>query len=415
MLKKLVVLCVLLFTLVSIKSQQRSIYFESHVLQTDSNYAKCYLSFKLAYNRLVFIKKNGYYTAGAEVHYDLFAGDKVSKHLTSSNSIEVNKYENTKSADLFLEGLVEFDLEPGRYKVVPSILLENTKDEILLKKLSFELDIDSSSAQIFTAVTFSDIDNCDGVSGKRLVNMKDIIPFDTKKYDLLITLMNQDADSLKIEVSQDSQVVIEKTLKNYVAGGINISLCNNQVICSVEKNVGNFKTFLLKDVNAGLIEGPADLTILSDSDTLFTEHYNVVWYNRPKVLDDVELAARLYEKVTNDSKIDSIFDAPSEEYYKNLFKYWEKLDPVKTTSFNELMYEFYNRADIADKRFKTTDNLTGARTDRGIIFIKYGEPDEIKRNYGTKNNIIEIWKYDKLGRQFVFEDTSGLGNYQLVE
>ena len=57
----------------------------------------------------------------------------------------------------------------------------------------------------------------------------------------------------------------------------------------------------------------------------------------------------------------------------HLFKYWKKLDPVKSTTFNELMAEFYERADISRERFKTADNFDGSRTDRGIVFIKYGE------------------------------------------
>jgi GWxTD domain-containing protein len=101
-------------------------------------------------------------------------------------------------------------------------------------------------------------------------------------------------------------------------------------------------------------------------------------------------------------------------YAEELINYWKSKDPVNETTFNELMNEFYRRIDDANLRFKTTDNKPGAETDRGEILIKFGEPDSIDRNYSDKDNILEIWKYNKIDRQFVFADNTGLGNFILI-
>ncbi len=47
------------------------------------------------------------------------------------------------------------------------------------------------------------------------------------------------------------------------------------------------------------------------------------------------------------------------------------------------------------------------------MYIKYGKPDEIKREYSNSNVVVEIWKYLKLKKEFTFTDRSGLGNYTL--
>lgn len=59
----------------------------------------------------------------------------------------------------------------------------------------------------------------------------------------------------------------------------------------------------------------------------------------------------------------------------------------------------------------------GWKTDRGRIFILYGEPDRINNNYGGANlPDHEVWEYDRLegGVVFVFFDRSGFGDLDLV-
>ena len=75
--------------------------------------------------------------------------------------------------------------------------------------------------------------------------------------------------------------------------------------------------------------------------------------------------------------------------------------------------EFYKRADYAVKEFTTLGVKNGGLSDRGIIYIRNGKPDEIKRGFNDSSLAVEIWIYSRLNKEFVFVDKTGLGNFTL--
>ncbi len=59
----------------------------------------------------------------------------------------------------------------------------------------------------------------------------------------------------------------------------------------------------------------------------------------------------------------------------------------------------------------------GWKTDRGRVYIMYGEPNEIERYPNqTQTRPYEIWSYYDLegGVRFVFGDITGFADYQLL-
>lgn len=76
--------------------------------------------------------------------------------------------------------------------------------------------------------------------------------------------------------------------------------------------------------------------------------------------------------------------------------------------------EFARRMDVADQRFHRT-KLSGVKTDRGRIYVKYGEPDAIEQHViETDVRPREYWRYYNTGDAFVFIDMRGDGNYRLA-
>ncbi|MFW6232503.1 MAG: GWxTD domain-containing protein, partial [Bacteroidota bacterium] len=78
----------------------------------------------------------------------------------------------------------------------------------------------------------------------------------------------------------------------------------------------------------------------------------------------------------------------------------------------EAFIEYYTRIETADKNF--TSYTEGWRTDKGMVYVIYGTPHNIERyqGYGTQK-IYEKWIYLN-NREFVFEDSSGFGNFRLI-
>ncbi|MCX6149392.1 MAG: GWxTD domain-containing protein [Ignavibacteriales bacterium] len=99
-----------------------------------------------------------------------------------------------------------------------------------------------------------------------------------------------------------------------------------------------------------------------------------------------------------------------------LYQYWKRRDQDPSTAENEFYNDYMNRVKVCEERYGTI-NKRGNKTDRGRVFILYGEPDEIDR---YPNDIdkkpYEIWQYNQIegGVMFVFGDVTGFSNYELL-
>ncbi len=145
-----------------------------------------------------------------------------------------------------------------------------------------------------------------------------------------------------------------------------------------------------------------------------------------------------------------------EEQREWITTYWEDRDPTPGTPLNELRMEHYRRIYHANQRFGSIRNI-GMDTDRGRIYIRYGEPEQISSGFSAQSffqplggfNIhsdqarvggirggtnveekaYEIWVFGERGRflgerrnkaaglqlRFVFVDVEGYGEYTLTE
>jgi len=89
---------------------------------------------------------------------------------------------------------------------------------------------------------------------------------------------------------------------------------------------------------------------------------------------------------------------------KFLENFWAKRD----------FSEFLARVQYADLHFGF-GNKEGHETDRGLIYLKYGPPDDIEDLPMTENaNPQQRWRYFKKGWFFVFVDINGNGNLQFI-
>lgn len=101
-----------------------------------------------------------------------------------------------------------------------------------------------------------------------------------------------------------------------------------------------------------------------------------------------------------------------------LDRFWAQRDPTPGTPANEEMRAFYARVNEANRRYREggASEIPGWRTDRGRIFIRYGEPDEtMQRPQAPTTAPYEVWKYSqKRALKFVFMDLTRFGNYSLI-
>jgi GWxTD domain-containing protein len=101
-----------------------------------------------------------------------------------------------------------------------------------------------------------------------------------------------------------------------------------------------------------------------------------------------------------------------------LRQFWDRRDPSPGTPGNEFQDQFYRLIARANRDFREggAAEVPGWRTDRGRIFVTYGEPDEVlRRPQSGTTKPYEAWKYTRGRlRKFVFYDETGIGNYVLI-
>ncbi len=127
---------------------------------------------------------------------------------------------------------------------------------------------------------------------------------------------------------------------------------------------------------------------------------------------DMDEAIKQLIYLASDKQIREIMSGSEPEKTENFKQFWAALDPTPGTLPNELMEEYYRRVAFTLEAFTVVQ--VGWRTDRGMIYILFGPPDEIQRGpFELDRKPYQIWEYYSLGKQFVFRDETGFGDYRL--
>lgn len=170
-------------------------------------------------------------------------------------------------------------------------------------------------------------------------------------------------------------------------------------------------------------EGPEKLTALAK--LLMARAFFVVEDNRIasvyffQSLDDLnEIAAReMYRDIidiVNAKEKDEYNKARTIEQKKLFFrKFWKGRDPSPTTEYNERLVEHYRRLNYAKQNFFIKQ--TKGYDDRGIVYIKHGEPDQVAKltgNFGIRDN--ESWLYRRKPDNYIFHFVRKTSSYLLV-
>jgi GWxTD domain-containing protein len=103
---------------------------------------------------------------------------------------------------------------------------------------------------------------------------------------------------------------------------------------------------------------------------------------------------------------------------KFMYEFWKKRDKTPNTIQNEYKVDYMKRILEANRRFKQSFK-DGWKTDRGRIFMIYGEPNDVEYyEYQPDTRSHQIWRYETIegGTICVFAEANfdGSGIYELV-
>ncbi len=138
------------------------------------------------------------------------------------------------------------------------------------------------------------------------------------------------------------------------------------------------------------------------------------WSGVPTTVKDLDLAVDQLVYIASQSEIDYIQDAKSkDEKTKRYIEFWKKKDPSPSTEENEAFNEYYRRIEYANEHF--SHYVKGWKTDRGMVFILLGAPNNVDRHpFDIETKPYEVWQYYQMNKQFIFVDENGFGDYRLI-
>jgi GWxTD domain-containing protein len=117
----------------------------------------------------------------------------------------------------------------------------------------------------------------------------------------------------------------------------------------------------------------------------------------------------------NAGRLNALRSAPPEKRATVWAEFLRATDPIPETPINEEMQAYFGRIQLANSQFRM-DRNPGWLSDRGMVFVALGEPDEILERQVNQTITttqmgstarIQIWQYRNYNSQLIFYEETG--------
>ncbi|MCX7929532.1 MAG: GWxTD domain-containing protein [Chlorobi bacterium] len=138
------------------------------------------------------------------------------------------------------------------------------------------------------------------------------------------------------------------------------------------------------------------------------------WFSPPPYLLASRSAVDVMYYVLSDDEYRQLLEMPDSIRTAAVIEWWKQHDPTPATLYNEAMVEYFRRAYVARTKFATAYEPDGALTERGKVFILFGEPTRIESDLDPDRGGTETWYYtNSVRKRFSFVITEQ-GHFRLV-
>jgi GWxTD domain-containing protein len=358
------------------------------------------LSAKIAYDELQFIRVEDRYQADYEVSVTVLDqnGDQTDGKILSK-TITVYDFAETNSHKDFDLSQCEFTLRPGTYELILGMMDKDArktgrqKTQVVVPDY-FAAPLDVSDILL---VDYAIIDS----TGELVTRPNVLSNYGDEQTSLYlwVEIYNRDhIDSVKV-------IYRIKNLKGE-------ELRKQEHYRRLD---GERTTHIVEMPRGDLNSGRYQLELIVESDGLSvkrTHEFSIRWVGMPAFASDLDKAIEQMKHIAKDNVLKQLRNAKGEEKQALFQEFWKRLDPTPGTRENELMEEYYRRVEVANANFSSYRE--GWKTDRGMVYIILGPPDDIDRQpFAASHKPREIWYYYKINRALVFIDRTGLGEYRL--
>lgn len=376
-------------------------YYDAVTLAAeDSGVSLLRLFTKVAFDELQFIQEEDHYRAGYEVSISVLNQDEDQVDFKIVNKkVRAYEFERTNSPKDFSLAEVEFKLEPGTYDLLINLMDTESKKSGQRKIQVVVPDYDSSSLEMseLLLIDYAMMDS----TGKIVTRPNVLANFGETQESLFLWFeiySRNEGDSVRVTYrikNMKDDRLREKEHYKLLEG----------------ERTENVVEIPRGDLKSGRYNLEVEVDD-DDSSVKRTRVFTIRWIGMPTLATDLNKAIEQMKHIAKGSYIKKMKKAKEDEKRRLFEEFWRELDPTPGTLKNELMEEYYRRVEYADVNFASYRE--GWKTDRGMLYIVLGPPDDIDRSsYDLPRRPREVWYYYKIDRVFVFIDKTGLGEYRL--
>jgi GWxTD domain-containing protein len=339
--------------------------------------------------------------------------------------VTLDAYEKTQDDETFDRATQAFTLVPGRYRLEVSL-----EDGASRRTFTHERDVDVRD--LSGAIALSDVlvlDQYDASAGTVRPAAAGTIGSDQERFTLFYELYADRARDVEVayeirevlpaEDRHRREPMFEERVDLREAPGpyTDVVFSESETLALAPGRTPAARTLPTEDFPAGqyaitvTLREPGTGTTLGETERPLL----VRWAGLDAQIRDVDAAIAQLRYIAKDRDLNAIRSAAThDERIARFQAFWDKRDPTPGTRRNERMEEYYFRVSSANERYGRL-NFRGWDTDRGEVFIRFGEPDFVETHtFNYAADPYEVWYYNRIGRRFIFVDDKGFGDYQLL-
>jgi len=368
----------------------------------DNNKTRLDIFIQVPYNEVQFIKTGNGYEAAYTITISVYDPNKENLITEKiwNEKITTISFPQTTMEENFKLSYKSIELIPGRY-FIRTALLDKDSSEEFSSENAFTIRDLAKEPSISDLMLIAQRNVVEGNS-KIIPNVSRDVVVDKTGIPFFFEIYADSVEDVNIEFTVadiDNNVQFQDSVLKHLQEG------RNQVFHTINKFTLNLGKYLLgvyvRDLKGEMI-------------CFATKSFGSRWSGVPKSITDLGKAIDQLIYIANPDEIHKIENAKTnEDKAKYFMEFWKSKDPTPDSEDNRVFEEYYKRVAYANENF--SNYTEGWRSDRGMVLILLGIPDNIDRHpFEYYSKPYEIWQYYDLNRSFTFLDETGFGDYRLT-
>ena len=383
-------------------SSNRAKYFQDYLnFMDDDGQSRVDLFIQVPFKEIQFIKSSKGFQGGYSVTVSIYQDDKETLVFEKvwTEKILSPSYNNTISRESFNLSFRSINLVPGEY-FIKTILADRESHQEYLSERMFKVK-DYKVKPAISDILFSANKKNNNDKSKIIPNISRNISNSKDGLNFFFEVYTDSSIVSDIEfhiADKNGKIIYSKSRKQ------TFNETKTQIYYSINDTTLNFGTYLLsvilKDNNGNQI-------------AMATKPFFSRWVGLPASVEDIDEAIAQILYIASPSDIEYMEAGETEtEKIKRFLQFWKSKDPSPGNEENQVFEEYFSRVSFANDNFSSY--IKGWRSDRGMVFIILGPPNNIDRHpFEYDSKPYEVWQYYNLNKSFVFIDRTGFGDYRL--